>query len=505
MGSGGLAADDRPGGREGVIGLGDGARATGAGRYRRARPPPARQRGRAFRLGQLGRDAALRLGRRSRPAGRRHRASPRRRSCPRALRASPRRPSIGPRRSWRRCPGHRVARAGEALLGLLEVAGDGLPGRGGVALESGERRARPRAGGPRRPRSARAARPACSARRAPGRGAPGSGPSRVERLLGARGRARRSRRSIVSRVAGSSGMASSSRWRTLKASRSSSWAVPTAACSGATSWGPYWASAKPISCWASRIRSSVAIRRAVARWARAGPDSSAGAASAGTAAAVPLVPRRLGTAGTHRPPINDDRHDRCRGRCRRRRRVTGARLRARTGRPSPGRGRAGRRSGRRCRRLRRGPRSSSVTARPKVAIAQGRAPASRDDLVELVVRDLVQSVGDPDVVGPVVDGHQEQGVVDAERVLADAVSTRSRAAACRRSSATNDHEDLDAVTRRGRPRWRPRWPPCRPPSSAGRVGDGAVELEDVLGAHARRGDGGRSEGEDQGSRAAPRR
>jgi hypothetical protein len=52
----------------------------------------------------------------------------------------------------------------------------------------------------------------------------------------------------------------------------------------------------------------------------------------------------------------------------------------------------------------------------EVAVPQGWLEVVGDDRVELRVGDPGQPVGDPDRVGPVADGHHQQGVVRTERV-----------------------------------------------------------------------------------------
>ena len=58
-------------------------------------------------------------------------------------------------------------------------------------------------------------------------------------------------------------------------------------------------------------------------------------------------------------------------------------------------------------------------------------------VVDLLVRDLVEAVGDPDRVGPVLDRDEQQGVVGAERVAFGGLGRELGARAGRPSSATN--------------------------------------------------------------------
>ena len=113
--------------------------------------------------------------------------------------------------------------------------------------------------------------------------------------------------SMSSRVGGSSGSESSSRWRISNAPASSVLACARASRNGAASSGPNCASTKPISCWAARTRSSIAMSAAV-RLARELARSGG-----------PAPPPRARARARDEP---DERRGRCRARgarCRRRR------------------------------------------------------------------------------------------------------------------------------------------------------------------------------------------
>jgi hypothetical protein len=213
---------------------------------------------------------------------------------------------------------------------------------------------------------------------------------------------------------------------------------------------PYWASAKSVSWAASRIRA---------------PGSAWCSCASRTAA--PAAPDEVSAAEDRSQP--EDRRE-----------VETAVVIAGAC-PATLWGRF-RRYGRRGRRLAHGGRAERfdrVDHRSReVAVAKARFQGPGDDVVQFVVADLVEAVRDPNLVGPILEGNQDERVIATERVpIGCLVDVFLGGAVPGRLDEEDGHLDAvvegrldrvdDVVGAIGQ--------------DAGRIGDRTLQSEDVLG------------------------